>query len=50
MQKDSQASRTTLFVGLVQQSCTADKAGNMEKLAQGIARAKHGPQYSAVML
>ena len=39
MQKDSQASRTTLFVGLVQQSCTADKAGNMEKLAQGIARA-----------
>lgn len=39
MQKDYQASRTTLFVGLVQQSCTADKAGNMEKLAQGIARA-----------
>lgn len=39
MQKDSQALRTTLFVGLVQQSCTADKAGNMEKLAQGIARA-----------
>lgn len=39
MQKDHQASRTTLFVGLVQQSCTADKAGNMEKLAQGIARA-----------
>ena len=39
MQKDSQASRTTLFVGLIQQSCTADKAGNMEKLAQGIARA-----------
>lgn len=39
MQKDSQVSRTTLFVGLVQQSCTADKAGNMEKLAQGIARA-----------
>lgn len=39
MQKDSQASRTTLFVGLVQQSCTADKADNTEKLAQGIARA-----------
>lgn len=39
MQKDSQALRTTLFVGLVQQSCTADKAGNMEKLAQDIARA-----------
>lgn len=39
MQKESHISRTTLLVGLVQQSCTADKAGNMEKLAQGIARA-----------
>jgi N-carbamoylputrescine amidase len=39
MQKESHISRTTLLVGLVQQSCTANKVGNMEKLAQGIAHA-----------
>lgn len=39
MQKESHISRTTLLVGLVQQSCTANKVANMEKLAQGIAHA-----------
>lgn len=39
MQKESHISRTTLLVGLVQQSCTANKVGNMEKLAQGIVHA-----------
>ena len=39
MQKESHISRTTLLVGLVQQSCTANKVGNMERLAQGIAHA-----------
>ena len=39
MQKESHISRTTLLVGLVQQSSTANKVGNMEKLAQGIAHA-----------
>ncbi len=39
MQKESHISRTTLLVGLVQQSCTANKVANMEKLTQGIAHA-----------
>ena len=39
MQKESHISRTTLLVGLVQQSCTENKVSNMEKLAQGIAHA-----------